>query len=107
MKTQNGFTLVELMIVIAIIGIIASIAVPAFTNYTSESADTSCLQEVKHYANQAYIQLVTGQTVSAPSYSACASISRPLNLNSGITAMPVAPGLNPVVCDLTNGVQCS
>lgn len=47
MQNQSGFTLVEIMIVVAIVGILASIAIPNFSKNVSQSKAEACIQNMR------------------------------------------------------------
>jgi len=78
-QTQKGFTLIELMIVVAIIGILAAVAIPAYSNYTKKAKFVEVTQATQAAKSAIEVCLSDNQGLAAP----CAQSSNGVPGNIG------------------------
>ena len=99
-RANNGFTLIELMIVVAIIAILAAIAVPQYQTYVARAQTAAALTEIEP-GRTAYETLVNQGVSSGTSYANVDNLGLPSDTDfCAISATAPASGNSAITCTL-------
>lgn len=100
MKKQQGFTLIELMIVVAIIAILAAIALPQYQNYVAKSQFTAGMSEAGA-GKTAYETKVNDGVTDTVQYTDVANLGLKTSDRCTMTATAASStGTGTIICEL-------
>ena len=110
-KFVQCFSLIELIIVIAIISLLVAVIIPSYQGFVIRAKDNACLLEAKAYSNYVYYNLFEGNEVaiSPPKLQACVSITNAENWNK-LSAQKYIIAISKsdatIQCDISHGASC-
>lgn len=102
-RDTRGFTLIEILIVVAIIAILSAIALPAYNGYRVRSAEGACLAEMRSYANIALAVMRNGDAPDPAPRQACPNADDATAVGANITGTPQQPGNRQTLCNMNTG----
>jgi type IV pilus assembly protein PilA len=99
---QKGFTLIELMIVVAIIGILAAVALPAYQDYTTRAKVTEGISLASAAKTAVSENAQSGQPFASGWIVGGGAPAATLNTN-GTTALPLSKNVDTISINGANG----